>query len=102
MSVPVGAYEILHGGDCPEELNLDALPLHVGCFIRGIKNNLSSKFYYGKSLFFGIHCWTRRHRVSYVIETMGTCALKERVVSICEICGDRKQKTVYDGSGVPF
>lgn len=102
MGIPVTVYENLHGGNDQKEVNLAGLPLHVGCLIRNIKNNLGSRFYQGKSLFFGIHCLTRRHRVSYVIEALGTSAFRERIVSICEVCGNKKEKTRYDDSGVPF
>lgn len=97
--VPAGVYEDLKGGK--KEIDLATLPQKVVSFVKNVTDNKGKIFYDGKS-FFRFHCGKRRYRISYVFEEIGSCGWKEKIVSICEVCGGVKKKEKIDLSGIPF
>ena len=97
--VPVGVFEGLNG-DGKGELQTIKLPTKVQVAIAEIHGNLS-RVYHAKSLL-SFHCWRRRHKLRYVVEELGSCGWREACVSVCPVCGDKKERVYEDLSGVPF
>src|SRR3989344_7488345 len=96
--VPVSVFEDMKGGK--KELDPAKLPEKIRSAVTEIKNNLS-QIYHTKSIL-GFHHFTRRHKLTYVIEELGSCGWRELVVSVCPVCGDKKEALRENLSGIPF
>ena|SRR3990167_4807089 len=97
--IPVGVFEGLNG-EGKKEISLNSLPLKVESFIGGITNNLSRIFC--RKSFLNFHCGRRRYKIFYVCRELGSVGWIEQIIFICPICGNAKEKTNANTSGIPF